>query len=1135
MSLKAQVAPLSHAIDTDSGDKYIDTSRGWVRDRLNLRPNELDGNSLFNKKLKGNVLADMTLPAGVNKCIGWTADYKTESLIWFVLNSLGDHSIYRYFVNTDTVQKVWYPLGGFNPELEFEDAIIKASVADGRLYWINGSQQPKSFNIEKAVNFTNSLDGDSYTADDMPAKDIIFPLIKRPPQFAPEVAYTSVTEEAGLTVNFNNLRGKLFQFKYNFVYEDNQESAYSEISKVPLPEGDLTSTGEWVADFSTNNAIKVSLLTGNHLVKKINIAARIASEQNTGEFNIFKIIDLLDSDKTRIIEENSAYEVTFLNNEYIRNINTEIGTRYCDDVPLCAGDILLLDGKYSAMSMPTKGYDSVTGRLELTHSFENLDFGQSYISLPSTVITSTRTRADHRVTFPSPATLNSTYRIRVKFGDGTYIDATYPVLGADPGIEAIRDAIYGSLFGNDRLAHGQVSEYGTDGINITVIRSPGVSDVTGFTAEIELSSIASAISFKRGQYHKFGIVYNDEFGRYNIVNNDTTIFVPYPVLTDNYDQVSKISWSIFNRPPIEAASYRFVYQKNMSYTYFLDIVGVEFVSGGTGGVPAGHTFLKINQAIKKYKDDNNKTIISDYVWIKGDRAKMFYQSGRIGSTISDLSYEITGPLVREYDNLGPDPDPANPKLKESGFLVDGIIDNVSGIEIYRPNFEFEGNILYETGDSFPILDAGTAIRRHSSNNIIQSDDLTTPASGYFTFGDVYMRNRKTTDGSIVVEDSSYSDFYVSNCMNQGRAVIKIAGEVKQKELHRVVRSENYIEDSEYNLLNVFLAQTPFLTLSQSYGKITGMREVGEVLKVIQEHKETSVYVGKTAIKQADGSNLTVISDQVFGTINKAESLHGTSYPRSTASNDRNLYYFDQTTGDFIRSSPNGQMSLSEYYKLNTKFKAKADELRNSTNYTDVIVAVDSKYEEVLITFINGNESETYAFFEKEELKGFIFRAEIKPHVNCSDNFAWYGDKLFSFYQGKLWKHNIGNPNEFYGDTKTPSISFVVNAGAGDANKFSNIEMSSPDNVWDVQFDIAAGTNYPVQKSILRPAIIRTKENRLYSPILRNILGRNGVTELNRLYNGQEMTGETMTVTITSDDSIGDYTLKEVEIKFLTSK
>ncbi len=975
-----------------------------------------------------------------------------------------------------------------------------------------------------------------YLYDELNSEDIIFPLIKRPPQFAPSVYYTSIlTDEYGNTINFNNLRGKLFQFKYNYVYEDNQESAYSEISKVPLPDGSLSISGDWVNDLTTNNAISCTIDTGSHIIKKINIAAKDTSNQNVGDFYIFMTIEKFDNNENQIINDNSAYSVMFLNNNNKRNINTPINERYFDDIPISAGEVILLDGKYLTMSQPVKNYDKVDINMELSHSFNDANFGLSPINIKTDILSSDNNNTYYKLIISNQIYTNANYWIKITFGNNEIITAKYEVFDVFPGAVVIRDSLYDSIKSDSRINSNPEFFKGTfftdlpfeSSIFYAIPKQVSDNSVKSVSATIETGSLPSIKSFKRGQYHKIGIVYNDEFGRYNVVNNSSTIFAPFPPYKAQYIQTSNISYSISSRPPIWAKTYRFVYQKNISYSYFIHLLKVEYISGGTDNIPTGYTFLKINKSLDDYRNINSKMVIPDYIWIKGDHCRIIFSDRTDVNFIPD-SYEITGPFTRKYLD-------GTTEKTEDGFLVDGILIMPDILEIVRPNYEYLGDIFYETGDSYSIIDAGTENRRHDSNGIAQSADLSIPATGTFTFGDVYMRRRLFASTTYyVVEDSNYSDYYQSNCIDKGRPTVEILGGSKQKELYRIVRSENFIEGTEYNLLNIFLPQTEFFSVNPLYGKISGIIQSGDVLKVIQDRKETSIYVGRAMIKQADGSDVLIVSDKVFNEGNKYDSSFGTSYPHSIAANERNIYYFDDTTGDFIRSAPNGQLSLSEHYNMKSYFKRKANELRQSSNYTDIIVTIDCGYNEVLITFINGIETETIVFFEKEEQKGFTYIANIKPLSGVPDNFAWYGNKVFSFLNGILWEHNIGTENNFYGDIKPCSITFEINANSASANKYTDIEISSPDNVWDVEFNIDKGTNYMAQKSILKPAIIRKKENRLFSPILRNILSRDNIENISLLRSGNQLIGETMKVTIYNNTE-GDFTLKEVEVKFLISK
>ena len=237
-----------------------------------------EGNKMVFREWAPNATAIYLL---CDKTVGWCKDTANDGIIWFVYNSLGYHSIFRY---NGVVTKIFYS----EPTLGLTDNMVIAEVADGRLYWNDGVSEPKSFNIQKAIDYTAKRGG---YINYKPFDTVVFPMIKKPPVMKPKVAYESKTENDGVTIDFNNLRKKQWQAKYNYEYEDYQESAYSPISKVPLPEAEVSPTGKWVDSITRNNALKITVNTGSYNVKAINVAVRDASQKNLSPFFVFKKID----------------------------------------------------------------------------------------------------------------------------------------------------------------------------------------------------------------------------------------------------------------------------------------------------------------------------------------------------------------------------------------------------------------------------------------------------------------------------------------------------------------------------------------------------------------------------------------------------------------------------------------------------------------------------------------------------------------------------------------------------------------------------------------------------------------------------------------------------------------------------
>lgn len=1146
MSITSQTATMHSSMNHDNVGMHVRTDQGQVVERVNLRVNSKGGKKLYNEKLIGNTLIPHDYPLGTNKVIGWCNDYASDAIIYFVHNSNANHSIMRYYINTKSIEKIWYS----EKKLGFEDSYVKAVVVDGMLYWVQEDTHPKSLDIQMAVNYMLHLyggvfTGARYSVDDKPFDEVIFPLIKRPPQFAPTCEYGT-----DATVNYNNLRKHQFQFKYCYEYANYQRSAWSPISKIPLPTGEILSTGKWIEEITTNNYITVSVNTGSHQVTKILLGSRDANPNNAGTFFIFEEIEKFDSSGVQIIADDIQYEVDFYNNKRTESINTTVDNRYCDHVPIEGSDILLLDNKWLSIAYPLVGYDltPVTykltpyesdevdtnyGEMTFPRGYSIIHAGSPYCGSNYTVHTNTNYVVPTDEFHP-----NAIYSITVPYGPGAVnsFTATYLAPSTQPAQfwKIIRDELYDQLSSkfND-CAHvpfeirlTQFPNNAPLADNVLQIVNHGFGGNPSHYGVIYTDpSFHSYKSFKRGQYHSFGIIYNDGFGRYNVVSVDPSnneFFSP-PITAGNENKYVLCDWEISSTAPDWAKTYRWCYIKNKTYTYFLYVPNVTvYRPTDNDTIPSNYVLLRINEAILDIINMFPNTIIPTYEWVNGDRVRI------VGS---DKSFEILREFTPTAEAEGEeDPEPDN----TVGFLVDDAFYptsegvSISLIEIYRPNPEPQEIVYNEFGEEFEVIGG-----LHMGQT--QDQTATLPATGTFDFGDVYFRERIGSDAEIrVVEDAHFSDYYESDSIDIGRPGAKLdLNESKQKYLNAVVRSENFLEKTAYNLLNVWLPvpDADRFEASDQWGKITGIQEVGDVLKVIQEHKETSIYVGKMLAKEADGSDIYLDSSNVFGTVNKYIEVRGSKYIRSIVKNNRYLYYFDDSTSEFIRSSANGQLPISSKYHMRNWFETKAKLFREYVGNKDIIVSCDNDYDETMISFVMGNDIESLVFSEEEFDNGWKYFATFKTTTKIPDNFAFQGDTSISWMDGQLYLHNVGAHNMFYGEQWGCYIKAAINVPGGVSKRFANIYINSDRNEWDIEFTTEDRVNYGPQKSYLKPSIIKEVNGRLHSTILRNILKRDGVTEdLNLLYNNHDMVGEVLFVKLSSSDS-DDVSLGEIEVKF----
>lgn len=320
-------------LNSDDEDRVI--PNGDYRYALNIRNSKSDSDSQGSiENVKGNTLTQVYLGTGTFKTIGAYDDVLNNKVYYFVWNDNLTHSIFEYAADTNTIVLV---LSGAALNFQKDKLIIEQNIAviDGLLYWTDGYNPPRKINIQRAKSgLISGFD------------DVAISAIKPSPIYAPISTF-----ETDTTIKQNSVRGKLFQFRYKWVYEDNEESAWSPISKVALPinEGQYRPASFYPTEL--NNNIKVEIDLGTSEVKRVKIAFR---ESNIGDFYLYK-----DIDKSLNTVTPTSYN--FFNDEVYTALNNDgnTGMRLFDWLPLKANTQALIDGNKIAYGGITDGYDPV--------------------------------------------------------------------------------------------------------------------------------------------------------------------------------------------------------------------------------------------------------------------------------------------------------------------------------------------------------------------------------------------------------------------------------------------------------------------------------------------------------------------------------------------------------------------------------------------------------------------------------------------------------------------------------------------------------------------------------------------------------------------------------------------------------
>jgi hypothetical protein len=340
-------------INTDDEDRLIPNTD--FRDAFysrNYGINTSDEGAL--QSMTGNLLrTNSNLPIGINIVIGACEDTEGKdattsgNLILFVWNDLDHHTIWRYSTQDFTYTKI---LESFILNFQLDYPVYQAAVINNLLYWTdnyfnsyegNDFNPPRKINIEKAILYTESGGTDPNGYSEITFDNLDW--IKHPPLFSPTFFYITDENESA-----NNLLDRLFQFRYQYIYDDNEESAWSPISEMTLPNKSEYVTQTVSLNTFTDNTIKLNIETGSSITRLIRVAYRIG---NNGEFLLYK-----EYDKKQLEWSDYSIEtIDFKNDTAGPAISTS--ERNYDLIPQIAKSIEYLPSNEFSIGNYIEGYD----------------------------------------------------------------------------------------------------------------------------------------------------------------------------------------------------------------------------------------------------------------------------------------------------------------------------------------------------------------------------------------------------------------------------------------------------------------------------------------------------------------------------------------------------------------------------------------------------------------------------------------------------------------------------------------------------------------------------------------------------------------------------------------------------------
>jgi len=581
---------------------------------------------------------------------------------------------------------------------------------------------------------------------------------------------------------------------------------------------------------------------------------------------------------------------------------------------------------------------------------------------------------------------------------------------------------------------GIIDHYGVNNHDWAI--SGGYVDIDKAEFVISSPSIVKVIpptfrTLKSNSKLNIGLLYKDSKGRSigatdlikletgKIGDNNTPV---YNVVAPDFDFKQKlIQLSISHQPPIDAVKYSVVVSKSMNISDYVMMVANNVVNAPSGA-PLTSTFEL--GAITDLHSKNENCIIEPWTFEKGDKVRFIADMRAINDYDYQESFDVE---ILSCDTTG---EPTYSIGVASGFNSGDIV------EVYRLNkftAKDEARTLYEL-KSYPIDHAGTDGRTHmcgrdfttSSGVITYPDGFrdqtligavngTHPAMVTLDYGDAYLKLAyQTTPSSptslheYVRESEDYSDYYSSKYYGLLKPFLQKLDPPYDETTMLRFGGKLAITDSNQHISE--FNWDDFTELSPSYGEITAIRMIGFTVVVFQERKVTSFYVNKTSLKEADGGEQIVLSDNVLANKNVSEFDYGCIHQESIIKLDTHILFFDYHHGRFVRHSKNGMIDISAYG---------ISSFSNSIMKTAKVVG--SYHKDLVYWMIdNGNGVNTAVSFndKKNEWRSFY------NFNDGTDNVEMVGrnlDNMSAFINGNIFYFGSGVLNNLFTRLGSPHI------------------------------------------------------------------------------------------------------------------
>lgn len=571
--------------------------------------------------------------------------------------------------------------------------------------------------------------------------------------------------------------------------------------------------------------------------------------------------------------------------------------------------------------------------------------------------------------------------------------------------------------------------------NYTDGRSLEFSENNKINALVEIRNLSFVVGGNKGlktnTVNEYGVVYMDDFNRQSAVVSIGTVAVSNSVTNNNvFSPIKLAKITIRHRAPLWATKYKLL-RKPLFLDY--DIIdGFDSVRVINNEIYLEVTSFanvvpRANDILELFSEPSVEASNNEYIIRQGSLTVpilRYIDETQTGTQNVTVELESGGSQVR-VDSSSSSRDTSAPIPRGRYIVISPpSVEEYTARDIETRSSNYLSSVFYILRRS-NIEDERIFQEIPGEYNIINGNHQASGGSGE--------QNQTGTDTDINSDNSpailnldndydvvwglrplretyKYSDTIVLSNLGRVNAVSENSREIDR--FASLIASEAFVDDTNINGLSSFnLSLIPFKDLDKQDGEINFVNAEDTNIEVYQEDKISKVLYRKNVLTTADGARQVTQTEDIWGEQIRSIDEYGMSHSFSYAEWGGYRYYVDAKRGVVLRKASDGQTEISSYGLLDYFH----DVLSASQN-SFIQGYYEPKYNNYCIVIGN---SEHLSFAERNT--GWESRRTWFPERIINDGF-----NVFSFSNGRFYRHDSIVRNEFYGDVHNSTISLVFN-------------------------------------------------------------------------------------------------------------